>query len=62
VSVTALVVFVGEWKVKESWQTTDARVLSHSQLPRYFQRQDQPELTRSEIQLIAPHLERSAKG
>lgn len=62
VSVTALVVFVGEWKVKEDWQTTDARVLSEAQLLRYFQRQDQPELTRAEIKLIASHLERSAKS
>ena len=61
VLVTALVVFVGEWKVKEKWQTTDARVVSESQLLRYFERQDQPELTRNEIKLIASHLERSAK-
>lgn len=62
VTVTALVVFVGEWKVKEKWQTTDARVVSESQLLRYFARQDQPELTRNEIRLIASHLERSAKA
>jgi hypothetical protein len=62
VTVTALVVFVGEWKVQEKWQTTDARVVSESQLLRYFARQDQPELTRNEIRLIASHLERSAKA
>lgn len=61
VMVTALVVFVGDWKVKEKWQTTDARVVSESQLLRYFEKQDQPELTRGEIKLIASHLERSAK-
>ncbi len=61
-SVTALLVCVGEWKVKESWLTTDARVLSEAQLGRFFERQDQPELTRSEIALIASHLERSAKA
>ena len=61
VTVTALVVFVGEWKVKEKWQTTDARVVSESNLLRYFERQDQPELTRNEIKLISSHLERSAK-
>jgi len=62
VLVTAVVVFVGEWKVKEKWQTTDARVVSESQLRQYFERQDQPQLTRNEIKLIASHLERSAKS
>lgn len=58
--VTALVVFVGEWK--EKWCAADARVVSESQLLRYFDRQDQPELLPREIKLIAPHLERSAKS
>jgi len=62
VMVTALVVFVGEWRVNEKWQTTDARVVSESQLLRYFEQQDQPQLTRSEIKLVASHLERSAKS
>lgn len=60
--VKPLVVFVGDCKVKETWRTTDARVVSESQLLRFFDRQDQPELTRSDIQLIASHLERSAKS
>ena len=59
---TAVVVFVGDWKVKETWKTTDARVVSQSQLLRYFEQQDQPLLTRSELKLIASHLERSVKG
>ena len=60
--VTAVVVFVGDWKVKEKCATADARVISESQLLRYFERQDQPELLPREIKLIASHLERSAKA
>jgi hypothetical protein len=59
--VNPLVVFVGEWRVKNQWRDTDARVLTPEQLGRYFD-QRQPELTRSEIKLIASHLERSAKS
>ena len=62
VFVKSLVVFVGDWKIKNAWQTTDARVLSVQQLPTYFQRQDQPELKRSEIALICSHLRRSVKA
>ncbi|MBA2269118.1 MAG: NERD domain-containing protein [Chthoniobacterales bacterium] len=58
--VKPLVVFVGDWRIKNSWQQTDARVLTPEQVGRYFE-QLQPELTRNEIKLIASHLERSAK-
>jgi hypothetical protein len=59
--VKPLVVFVGDWKVKDRWRDTDVRVLTTEQLVRYFDRQ-QPNLTRKEIDLIASHLERSGKG
>jgi hypothetical protein len=59
---TAVVVFVGEWKVKETWQTTDARVITADRLLRYFESQDQPSLTRAEIRLIHSHLDRCARN
>lgn len=59
--VKPLLVFVGDWKVKNTWQTTDARVLTVDGLRNYFEDQ-QPELTKAEIKLIASHLERSVKG
>jgi Nuclease-related domain len=59
--VTPLVVFVGDWKIKNRWLITDARVLTPDRLRGYFDEQ-QPELTRSEIKLIASHLERSARN
>ena len=58
--VTPLVVFVGDWKVKDNWQNTDARVFTTDGLADYVRRQ-QPDLTKREIELIASHLERSAK-
>lgn len=58
--VTPLVVFVGDWKIKNNWQTTDARVFTPQRLVRYIGEQ-QPRLTPSEIKLIETHLERSAK-
>lgn len=61
VFVTALVVFVGDCKVKANARMPEARVLAESQLPAYFERRDQPELTRAEITLIASHLERSVR-
>ncbi len=57
--VTPLVVFVGDWRVKDDWRDTNARVLTPNQLVRYLSRR-QPELTQSEIKLIASHLEGSA--
>lgn len=59
--VTPLVVFVGEWRVKDDWRDTDVRVFTPDRLGRYIRNQ-QPKLKRSEIELIASHLERSAKG
>jgi hypothetical protein len=58
--ITPLVVFVGDWKVKNNWQTTDARVFTPDRLLTYFE-QLQPTLMKSEITLIASHLDRSAK-
>jgi hypothetical protein len=58
--VKPLVVFVGDWRIKDKWRNTDARVLTPDQIARYFEQQ-QRALTRSEIKLIASHLERSAK-
>ncbi len=60
-SVSPLVVFVGQWRIKNRWNSTDARVFTPDQLPTYFDRQ-QPQLKRSEIKLIASHLERCAKN
>jgi Nuclease-related domain len=59
--VKPLVVFVGDWKIKNRWRHTDARVLSTDQITDYFDRQ-QPELMRREIDLICSHLERSVKS
>ena len=59
--VWPLVVFVGDWRVKNDWQTTDARVFTTDKLVNHIVNQ-QPHLKQSEINLIASHLERSAKG
>ena len=59
--VKPLVVFVGDWRIKNTWRNTDARVFTPAQVVRYVCQQ-QPELRRSEIQLIASHLERTARG
>ena len=61
VSVKALVVFVGDWKIKGAWQSTDVRLLAANQLRDYFSQQDQPELTGREIDLICSHLNRTAR-
>ena len=58
--VQPVVVFVGDWRIKNKWRNTDARVLTVDQVSRYFE-QLQPALTRTEIKLIATHLERTAK-
>ena len=62
VYVKAILVFVGDWRVKNKWRDTDTRVLTDSQLETYFRNQDQPELKLSEINLISSHLERCAKS
>jgi hypothetical protein len=59
--VWPLVVFVGDWRVKNDWRTTDARVLTPDTVVQYISNQ-QPRLTGREIELIASHLERSAKS
>lgn len=59
--VKAVLVFVGDWKIKNAWRDTDVAVLSENELPTYFDRYD-PELTRNEIDLIASHLARSVKA
>lgn len=59
--VWPLVVFVGEWRVKNEWNTTDARVFTTNSLVTHIVNQ-QPRLKQSEIKLIASHLERSAKS
>jgi hypothetical protein len=58
--VKPIVVFVGDWRVTDDWGDTDARVFTPDRLVRYIINQ-QPELKRSEIELIASHLERTAK-
>jgi hypothetical protein len=59
--VNPVVVFVGEWRVKNDWQTTDARVFTTDKLGTHIVNH-QPRLKQSEIRLIASHLERSAKS
>jgi hypothetical protein len=59
--VKPLVVFVGNYKIKDTWRETDARVFTADGVVRYVCEQ-QPELKRSEIQMIASHLERSARS
>jgi hypothetical protein len=61
VFVKPLVVFVGDWRVKNKWRDTDVRVLTADAVASYVDRQDQPELTRREIQLICSHLNRTAR-
>lgn len=59
--VWPLVVFVGDWKVKNDWRSTDARVFTTDTVGHHIANR-QPSLTRREIELIASHLERSAKS
>jgi hypothetical protein len=59
--VKPVVVFVGDWRVKNAWRSTDARVFTPDRLVDHIVNQ-QPSLTRREIELIASHLERSAKS
>ena len=58
--VTPIVVFVGDWKIRNDWRDTDTRVFTADRLARYIRNQ-QPRLKHSEIELISSHLERSAK-
>jgi hypothetical protein len=59
--VTPLVVFVGNCTIRNTWRSTHARVFTADQVARYI-RERQPELKRSEITLIASHLERTVKS
>lgn len=59
--VKAVLVYVGDWKIKNAGRDTDVAVLSTNELENYFVRY-QPELSPNEIQMIASHLERSAKS
>lgn len=59
--VKPVVVFVGDWKGKDAYRNPGARVLTTNRLLQYL-RDHQPELKRSEIHLIASHLERTAKA
>jgi hypothetical protein len=59
--VTPIVVFVGDWKIKNKWRDTNLRVFAPERLLDYI-RDQQRQLTRNEIQLIASHLERSVKS
>jgi nuclease-like protein len=58
--VTPLLVFVGNWRVKDDWRDTETRVFTPDGLARYIRNQ-QPLLKKSEIDLIASHLERSSR-
>ena len=58
--VMAIVVFVGDWKIRNDWRDTDTRVFTPDGLLRYI-RDLQPRLISREIELIASHLERSAR-
>ena len=59
--VTPIVVFVGDWKIRNEWRDTDTRVFTPDGLLNYIRNQ-QPRLTRKDIELIASHLERSARS
>jgi Nuclease-related domain len=61
VFVKPLVVFVGDWKMKNAWRDTDVRVITAGDVQTYFQNEDQSELTKSEIELISSHLKRMAR-
>jgi len=61
VFVKPVVVFVGDWKVKNGWgDEADVRVITADDVQPYFQNEDYPELTKFEIELISSHLKRTA--
>jgi hypothetical protein len=59
--VTPIVVFVGDWKIRDEWRDTDTRVFTPDRLLRYI-RDQEPQLISRDIELIASHLERSTKS
>ena len=63
VLVKPVVVFMGDWKVKNGWgDHTDVRVITADDVQPYFQNEDYAELTKFEIELISSHLVRMARG
>ena len=54
--VTPVVVFVGDWRIKNGSTSMEPKLLSADQLVRYFNDQ-QPQLSRHEINLIGSQLE-----
>jgi hypothetical protein len=61
VATLATLPFVGDWKIRNDWRDTNTRVFTPDGLLRYI-RDQQPQLKRNEIELIASHLERSARA
>jgi hypothetical protein len=59
--VTAIVVFVGDWKIRNKWRDANVRVFTPERLLDYL-RDQQPQLTCKDIELISSHLERSVKS
>ncbi len=59
--VVPIVVFVGHWKIRNDWRDTGMRVFTPEGLLHYIRNQE-PALIKREIELIASHLERSAKS
>jgi hypothetical protein len=56
--VMPVVVFVGNWRVADQWESTDVRVFTPATFQNYI-RDQQPVLTHDEIQQIASLLERA---
>lgn len=54
--VMPIVVFVGNWRVADQWESTDVRVFTPDRLQDYIRNQ-QPVLTRAEIEAVAAELE-----
>jgi hypothetical protein len=62
VLVKPVVVFMGDWKMKNGWgDDSDVRVITADDVQPYFQNEDYPELTKFEIELISSHLKRTAR-
>jgi len=56
-----VLVFVGDWKVKNGRHHANTGAFTASQLEPYFQNNDLPKLTHAEIDLIGSHLEACTK-
>lgn len=57
-----ILVFVGDWEVKNGRHDTNTGAFTASQLEPYFRNKDLPKLTHAEIDLIGSHLESCAKS